>query len=655
MAHERILVIDDEPNVIALCIKVLQSRGFLVQGCLSGEEGLDLMAQEPFDLLLVDLKMPGMDGVQVLHAARRLDPELPVIIITAYGTIENALEALRAGAQGFVVKPFTPQDLITVIQNVLETRRLIRENSRLRALMPILEINQVLMREVDPERLAHQVVEIARREVKAERAALLLREEGTDNLTVVATVGLPEESLPTYVTFQVAETPLFTAPTEPIPLARWPDFQTNGAWETTSLSQAQALALPMLVKERPVGALLVGKAARATPFSREDLDLLSILVGQVTIALENARLFQTILEEKARSEHIWRSIANGVYTVDRELRLLSFNPAAERITGWREEEVIGRHCAEIFQAQTEEGIALCPAGCPLREAIESGEPVERENIVLRHKDGRRIFISIAAAPLRSREGQIGGAVSVFRDVSAERELARLQSEFISFVSHELRAPMTNISTSVEMMLGAQLTEQEQQEMLRIVRSQCARLSAFVEDILDLSQLELGQVVVRQEPVTLLPLIRQIVEAKEALSHSGCRFRIQAPPSLPFVVADESKVGVVLSNLLENAVNYSPPGSEVVIEIKEGEHEVVVTVCDQGEGIAPEHQERIFERFYRVETAAQRNPRGRGLGLYIARKLVEMQGGHIWVESELGKGSRFSFSLPKMTLNGGMAS
>jgi len=246
------------------------------------------------------------------------------------------------------------------------------------------------------------------------------------------------------------------------------------------------------------------------------------------------------------------------------------------------------------------------------------------------------------------DGQTTGAVVVFRDVSAEKELERLRAEFISMVSHELRSPMTNILTSLELMLSSELEPVVQHEMVEIARDQLGRLSVFVEQILDLSLLDAGQIVIQQELVTLQPVIRRTVRAFEAAGRRGHRFVIQEN-KIPFVLADEGKTEIVLTNLLENAVNYSPPGSEIVIEaaVDPETNMVVVSVTDQGIGIAPEYQEKIFEQFYRVDNEQRTKVKGRGLGLYISRRLVEMQGGQIWVESKLGEGSRFSFTLPKM--------
>jgi signal transduction histidine kinase len=185
-------------------------------------------------------------------------------------------------------------------------------------------------------------------------------------------------------------------------------------------------------------------------------------------------------------------------------------------------------------------------------------------------------------------------------------------------------------------------------MLNVVRSQCARLASFVEDLLDVSQLEAGQIAVRWEPVTLWPLMQRVINTFEATEQRGHHFQLIEQGELPFVWADPRKVEMILTNLLQNAANYSPEGSTITVEAKTTDNtDIVVSVSDEGEGIAHEHLEQIFQPYYRISTSRSEKISGRGLGLYIVKELVEMQGGRIWVESEVGEGSHFIFTLPRL--------
>jgi len=244
--------------------------------------------------------------------------------------------------------------------------------------------------------------------------------------------------------------------------------------------------------------------------------------------------------------------------------------------------------------------------------------------------------------------QVVGGVIAIRDCSAEMEVDRMKSEMVTMVSHELRSPLSNMQTAIELVLTSDFEEDLQRDMLNLVRSQCARLASCVKELLDVSQLEAGQIALRREPVTLWPLIQRVVNTFKVTEQRGHRFQLIGQGELPFVWADSHKVEMILTNLLQNAASYSPEGSTITIEAKTMDNtDIVVSVSDEGEGIAREHLEQIFQPYYRISSIRSEKVSGWGLGLYIVKKLVEMQGGRIWVESEVGKGSHFIFTLPRM--------
>jgi signal transduction histidine kinase len=213
------------------------------------------------------------------------------------------------------------------------------------------------------------------------------------------------------------------------------------------------------------------------------------------------------------------------------------------------------------------------------------------------------------------------------------------------VSHELRSPLSHIIASTELIRETGLSSDQQQDLLNIIHAQSNRLNRFVKQILDVSLLEAGAVKVEQEPVALEPLIEQMMANFETRANTHC-FELTIPEELTTVVGDESKIQTVLDNLLENAVSYSPSGSKVSVEVSDRDKEVVVSIIDEGIGIPATQLERLFERFHRLNASDDQEQYGYGLGLYISKRLIEMQGGSIWAESEMERGSRFSFSLPK---------
>jgi signal transduction histidine kinase len=226
-----------------------------------------------------------------------------------------------------------------------------------------------------------------------------------------------------------------------------------------------------------------------------------------------------------------------------------------------------------------------------------------------------------------------------------QELDRLKSDFVSLVSHELRTPLTSINGGIELILRfAENLDEGQRETLLIISEQSARLTKLVENILDISMIEAGRLQLNLGPVALAPLLAQVRREIEAVT-SAHHFRWSDPSGLPLVWADEDRLTDILLNLLDNAVKYSPARSEVTIQARPDDGQMVVSVTDGGIGIQEREQLRIFEKFHRVDSRDTKDAYGYGLGLYMVRLLVEAQGGQIWVESTVGEGSRFSFSIP----------
>jgi signal transduction histidine kinase len=212
------------------------------------------------------------------------------------------------------------------------------------------------------------------------------------------------------------------------------------------------------------------------------------------------------------------------------------------------------------------------------------------------------------------------------------------------VSHELRSPLASLNAAIELVGHSSPDAPVPHRTLDIARANVKRLTCLIEDILNVSQIDAGQIKVQREPLTLLPIVRRVIRG--ARSHAGSRkIVLKAPASVPFVMADRSKVEIVLNNLLTNAISYSPDESRIMVRISDSStDELVISVIDEGIGIPEQHLDRIFDRFYQVDTSDGRKVYGRGLGLYICRRLLELQGGRIWVESKEGHGSCFGFTL-----------
>jgi signal transduction histidine kinase len=245
----------------------------------------------------------------------------------------------------------------------------------------------------------------------------------------------------------------------------------------------------------------------------------------------------------------------------------------------------------------------------------------------------------------SSRDEVGQLAAAFNNMSAELEsLERLRRELVANVSHELKTPISALRAHLENLLDG--VEQADPEILQVMLGQSDRLGRLIDQLLDLSRLESGELRLHRKPVPLHPLVRQVLsEIEVARADRGVRVRDSVPDDLPPVLVDPERVHQVLFNLLDNAVRYTPSGGQVTVSAHGAGAACEVAVADTGHGIAPEHLPRLFERFYRADAARSRGDGGTGIGLAIARSVVEAHGGHIRAESRLGEGSVFTFDLP----------
>lgn len=258
------------------------------------------------------------------------------------------------------------------------------------------------------------------------------------------------------------------------------------------------------------------------------------------------------------------------------------------------------------------------------------------------------IIRIRTSPVIDSEGDYIGCVKSMRDVTAEHEVNQMKNEFVSTVSHELRTPLTSIKGYVDLILDGETGEinEIQREFLGIVKQNSDRLVALINDMLDISRIESGRIHLKIEPLDLDDLVFGAIDTfKAVIQQTGHGLSAEIPESLPLAAGDRDRVGQMLINLISNAIKYSPAGGAVTVSARKHGEQVVVSVADEGIGIAREDAEHLFDQFYRVDSSLTREIGGTGLGLSICKTIIELLGGQIWVKSTLGKGSVFSFSLP----------
>ncbi|MBD0338939.1 MAG: GAF domain-containing protein [Thermoleophilia bacterium] len=382
--------------------------------------------------------------------------------------------------------------------------------------------------------------------------------------------------------------------------------------------------------------------AQDPPYTQDDLRLAVELARRAGLAIENARLFRSAeaarreAEARAESAQALEFVGDGVFLLDRGGTVRLWNPAAEAITGLSAESVVGQAAVEAIPGWAE----LAPR-VPI-VGVETGAAGARPQTLPLELGGRELWLSISGV------GFEHGTVFAFRDVTEERAVEKLKTDFVSTISHELRTPLAAI-------YGAALTlrrqdmppdQPERVELLSVIASESERLARIVNDILWTSRIESGGLQVTVEACDGAELATAVVRAAELQLPENLTLRLEVPGGLPPVLADADKVRQVLTNLVENAVKYSPDGGTVEVRLEHVGDRVRFAVRDEGLGIPSQEWERIFEKFYRLDPNLTRGVGGTGLGLYISRELVGRMGGTIRLEeSDQASGSTFVVELP----------
>ncbi len=381
-------------------------------------------------------------------------------------------------------------------------------------------------------------------------------------------------------------------------------------------------------------------------FTSEDGEIIMVFAAQAAVAIANARAYRDQRRARADLEALIDTSPVGVAVFDAGTgRPVSFNREAQRIVeGLRASKEAPAHLLEAVQCLFADGRKKALAELPMAEELRSGAPVRAEEIELSIPDGRNVRVLVNATPIRSEDGEIVSVVVTMQDLAPLDELERARTEFLSLVSHELRAPLTSIKGSTATVLAAspELEPAEQREFFRIIDEQADHMRGIISDLLDAGRIDAGTLSVAPAPCDVAALVDG---ARNTFLSGGGRHTIliDLPSGLPRVMADRRRIVQVLNNLFANAARYSPESSPILVgAVGDGVH-VAISVADEGRGIAPDRLPHLFRKHAR---AGEDTTVRYGLGLAICKGLVEAHGGRIRAESAgLGHGSRFTFTVP----------
>jgi signal transduction histidine kinase/DNA-binding response OmpR family regulator len=554
-APARVLVVDDEPSVADVCREFLGGEGYGVTVAASGEEALRVIPEMHPDLILTDINLPGLSGLEVMRQARAADPDACIIVVTGYASTASAIDALRQGAYEYVTKPFDLEALAKIVKSGIANRRLKLRNrhliEELRRKNDILRHHEQELRErvrtathqlsklyeVGKEissglELGPRLSLVAARAAEmagAPAAALWLRDdEGGFRAVAAHGVGLAP---------MVDESPPQPAPDHP--LARCAatleavraGYPPDGGVLLPGLAPdpvRELLAVPLVAEGSVVGVLAV--FCKDSGFTGDDQDILALFAPQAGIAIRNSQLY----------EHT-------------------------------------------------------------------------------------------------------------------KSLDRLKSDFVAVVSHEIRTPLTSVKGAIELLADEHYFQNSEQQMklLTIAHANAERLLVLISDILDFSKLESSSLPMNMERQRIEPVIEQAAHnLRTLIEERRIHLQVVLSPELPELVIDAGRIAQVVTNLVANAIKFSPAEGRIEITADPGDGQVRVSVRDHGEGIAPQNLPKLFQKFSQVDSSATRRAGGTGLGLVICKGIVEQHGGSIHVESTPGLGSTFSFVLPAATVAAG---
>ena len=348
-----------------------------------------------------------------------------------------------------------------------------------------------------------------------------------------------------------------------------------------------------------------------------------------------------ILSEQRKTDAVLRSIADGIIVLDAEFRIASMNPAAATLLGLEVDDASGKHVLEVVRDQKVFDYVKQQS-----DSAQSARLQEEDRILALERRNDIRYYLYDARPVKADDGSPVGIVLVLRDITRFQELDRMKSDFVMAASHELRTPMTGIEMSLGL-LDEKLKDTmsaDQQRLLETAQEDVLRLKALISDLLDLSRLESGKIELQFVRVSLKPMFERTLDIfVNQAQERDIQLTCEVPDDLSPVRADPNKIAWVLSNLVSNALRYVQDGGRVAVSAEQAGDWVHVHVADDGKGIPEEYHARVFDKFIRVDDGACSG--GTGLGLAISKEIVRAHRGVIWVDSRLGEGSTFTFTLP----------
>ena len=635
MASEKILVVDDSREMRDLIVNyILRPNGFNTLVAENGLIGMNLARQSAPDLIVADMKMPEMTGLELAQMVSRENLGIPVILVTAEGSEELAKLALRSGVADYIIKPFNEDELLGAVRRTLEAVLARREHARLQAELASahqaavqrlkeLEVLANIGREVTAvlnlDQVLSKLVEAAVTLTGAEEGSLLLQDENNLELTMRASKNFEDSFVRTFrLRSQDSLAGYVIRTGESVLLDQNSPQKIKTAYLVHSL-----VYVPLKVRDKVIGVLGVDNRRAGRAFNRHDQRLLQALGDYAAIAIENANLYAHTERERAQLETILRETEDGVIVVDEHNRLILINPTARTAFAVSNPDIAGLDFAEVIRNQE------------VRELFTGKS--RRAEVML---DDGRVF-NAHLTPITG----VGRAV-MLQDITHLKKLDRIKSEFVTIVSQDLRSPLTAILGYVELIGRAGPVNDQQAEFIRRVQFSVQAITTLITDLLDLGRIEAG-FDTQKEPTHLALVVQYAVDGlRQHAEAKRQTLTVSVPEDLPTVLGNPPRLRQMLANLIDNAIKYTPEEGRVTVEARAEDGLVLITVADSGIGIPAADQPYIFDKFYRASNSRQ-DYAGTGLGLSIVKSIVENHDGRIWLDPRPASGATFTILLPSM--------
>jgi PAS domain S-box-containing protein len=498
----------------------------------------------------------------------------------------------------------------------------------------LLELSRALTQELDLETLLERILRISIEMLAGQAGLIALKEH--DGWRVAAAHMIAPAFL-SYLTPLLAEENVRELDVREL------NRMLKELTYTASMGLLNGTGLALAAHGAVIGVIFIFRNY-ADVFTPNDRIILQSFADQAAIAVYNAQLYGQVSYEKQRLDALLDSAADGIIILNADLTIERVNDAFERMYGNTHDELANQHHDDVLRW------AQDPQGQTLQEAIANGWPLTPNATLYVEGDLEREFpsplpVGVTYAPLLSQDGRLRNVIVSVRDITHFRTADEMKATFISIVSHELRTPVTLIKGYASTLRrdDARWDKHTISESLSVIEEEADRLSKLIDDLLDASRLQAGGLSLNRADVSLPALATRII-GRFSTQTEKHTFVTDFPEIFPVVVADETRIEQVLTNLVSNALKYAPEG-EIRITGAVRPEQVVVCVSDQGPGIEAKDLPHIFDRFYR-STKAVKHTKGAGLGLYLARAVVEAHGGRIWADPKPDSGARICFSLPR---------